>query len=80
MSIDATLVTAVTWEPHSHPARREAELLAEYRAASRSLRQTYGRFHGNLVRSARLVEKAKEATQLARSTCVTRRNATLAAA
>jgi hypothetical protein len=84
MGVDPARVTAVTWEAHPDPAAREAELLAEYAAASRSLRQTYGRFHGNLVRSARLIEKAKETTALARSiyarACSTYRNASLAAA
>jgi hypothetical protein len=58
-------VSAITWEVHADPARREAELLAEYESAARTLPSTYGAMHGNVVRTARLVEIA--AATLARS-------------
>ena len=67
-------VTAVTWECHSDPAAREAELYAEYLDGSRSLLDTYGRAHGTLVRASQLVERAHQAMELARTICGLARN------
>jgi hypothetical protein len=53
-------ITAVTWEKHDDPAARKVELFAEYERGMSSLPRTYGRLHGNLVRTARLIEKATE--------------------
>jgi hypothetical protein len=64
---DRPEVDAVTWEAHGDPAAREAELLAEYAGGARSLTQTYGRWHGNRVRTFRLLELAAAARTLARS-------------
>lgn len=60
-------VTAVTWEAHANAAAREAELLAEYERASPALVARYG-LHGSLVRTARLVERAKAAVARAAAT------------
>lgn len=53
-------ITLVSWEKHDDPAAREAQLLAEYERALPSLTQTYGQLHGNRVRTARLVERARQ--------------------
>jgi hypothetical protein len=60
---------ALTWEAHSNPAAREAELLAEYRSGARTLPQTYGRQLGNRVRSSRLIARAAEMMAVARAIC-----------
>lgn len=53
-------ISVVSWENHSDPVAREAQLLAEYEGGRASLTSTYGRLHGNLVRTARLIERARE--------------------
>jgi len=60
-------VTAVTWECHSEPAAREAELYAEYLDGSRSLLHSYGRTHGTAVRTSQLIDRAYQAVELART-------------
>ena len=60
-------VTAVTWECHSDPAAREAELYVEYLDGSRSLLHTYGRAHGTVVRASQLIDRAYQVVELARS-------------
>lgn len=60
-------VTAIAWETHRSPAEREAELRAEYESAARSLPATYGKLHGNLVRTYGLVRKARDAAVRARA-------------
>ena len=57
--------TAITWEASDDPARREAELLAEYERGSPTLVQRYGVMQGNLARTSRLIERAREAVALA---------------
>jgi hypothetical protein len=64
-------ITAITWEAHPEPARREAELLSEYENASSRLADRYGRIHGSQIRTARLVEKAR--TTVARAATLRRR-------
>jgi hypothetical protein len=53
-------ISLVSWEKHGDPAAREAELLAEYERGLPSLTKTYGQLHGNLVRTARLIERARQ--------------------
>jgi hypothetical protein len=60
-------ISALTWETHADPRARRAELLREYRSGSRSLRDTYGASHGNLVRTSRLIDQSREACLIARS-------------
>lgn len=60
-------ITAVTWETHIAPAARRSELLREYRAGAPSLPGTYGAMHGNLVRTERLIEQARQARSAARA-------------
>lgn len=60
-------ISALTWETHADPRARRAELLREYRSGSRSLPDTYGASHGNLVRTSRLIDQAREARSVARS-------------
>jgi hypothetical protein len=67
--VDAGRVSAVTWEPHAHAAARQVELRAEYEAGSRSLLKTYGRCHGNRVRTCKLIERARRLTQRAEYLC-----------
>lgn len=62
-------VTSVTWEVHRDPVRREAELLAEYHGAARTLTRTYGRLHGNAVRTFRLVQKTRATVAAACAAC-----------
>lgn len=64
---DIDEITALTWEVHSNPAVREAELLAEYQTASRGLVGRYGLMQGNLARTSRLIELAHASVALARS-------------
>lgn len=61
-------VTSVTWDVHEDPIRREAELLAEYQAAARTLMETYGRFQGSLARTFSLVQISKAARCAAQET------------
>jgi hypothetical protein len=67
--LDAGRVTAVTWECHANPKAREAELCVQYMSGSRSLSDTYGRLHGNLVRTSWLIERAVQTVANARSIC-----------
>jgi hypothetical protein len=60
-------ITAVTWEAHSDPATRKAELLHEYESGSSSLPSTYGAMQGNLARTDRLIAQSREACSAARS-------------
>lgn len=53
-------ISAISWEKHADPAAREAQLLAEYERGCASLTTTYGRRHGNVVRTARLIERARQ--------------------
>jgi hypothetical protein len=66
-TLDSRRVTSVTWEAHPNPQVREAELYAEYVAGSRSLVDTYGSLHGNLVRTFRLIAQAGKLRERARS-------------
>jgi hypothetical protein len=68
-TLGRSLVTSVTWETHANPAARETELLAEYAAGSASLVTSYGRMHGRRVRTRRLIERAMQAVEQARSVC-----------
>jgi hypothetical protein len=60
-------ISALTWETHADPRARRAALLREYRSGSRSLPDTYGAVHGNLVRTSRLIDQARETRSVARS-------------
>lgn len=65
-TFDGEAIGTMTWEPHPDPAKRHAEIAAEYEEGSRSLAQAFGHVHGNRVRTDRLIARARHSVARAR--------------